>query len=282
MVILPQRAGGKTPPYADCQKANTAPAALDSAGPALGAVSQGPNPRYSGADDARSPPLMFKRLIRHPAPQALLAWLIGLYLRLIWATTRWTLIGAEHANVKRGGPLILAFWHECLPLAAQGWRLMGQHNPAMVGLRAQALISRHRDGRLIARAVAPFDVEVIHASSSKGGAAGLRALLRVLEGGGVAVITPDGPRGPARMAAPGIAQLAALAGLPVLACGAASSRMRRARSWDRMRFPLPFARAVVVIEAPVVVPRDNPASALPAITEALNRATERADKLAAP
>jgi len=108
---------------------------------------------------------MLKRLIRHPAAQALLAWLVGLYLRLIWATTRWQLEGAEHAKVKRGDPLILAFWHECLPLAAQGWRLMGQQIPAVSGLRAQALISRHRDGRLIARAVAPFDVEVVHASS---------------------------------------------------------------------------------------------------------------------
>ena len=224
---------------------------------------------------------MFKRLIRHPSAQALLAWLVGLYLRLIWSTTRWQLEGAEHASLKSGGPMILAFWHECLPLAAQGWWLIACENPAAPGRRAQALISRHRDGRLIARAVAPFDVEVIHASSSKGGAAGLRQLLRVLEGGGVAVITPDGPRGPAREAAPGIAQLAALAGLPVLACGAASSRMRRARSWDRMRFPLPFARAVVVLEAPITVPRDDPASALPAITEALNRATERADQAVA-
>jgi lysophospholipid acyltransferase (LPLAT)-like uncharacterized protein len=221
---------------------------------------------------------MFKRLIRHPSIQALLAWLVGLYLRLIWATTRWTLVGAEGANLKADGPMILAFWHECLPLAAQGWRLIARENPAAPGRRAQALISRHRDGRLIARAVAPFDVEVVHASSSKGGAAGLRQLLRVLESGGVSVITPDGPRGPAREAAPGIAQLAALAGL---ACGAASSRMRRARSWDRMRFPLPFARAVVVLEAPITVPREDPASALPAITAALNRATERADQAVA-
>jgi lysophospholipid acyltransferase (LPLAT)-like uncharacterized protein len=224
---------------------------------------------------------MLKRLTRHPITQALLAWLVGLYLRLIWATTRWQLVGAEHLKPHQSGPVILAFWHECLPLAAQGWRLLARKNPEAPGRKAQALISRHRDGRLIARAVAPFDVEVIHASSSKGGAAGLRQLLRVLAGGGVAVITPDGPRGPARVSAPGIAQLAGLAGLPVLACGAASSRMRRARSWDRMRFPLPFARAVVVIEAPVVVPRENSVAALPAITEALNRATERADVLVA-
>jgi hypothetical protein len=39
---------------------------------------------------------------------------------------------------------------------------------------------------------------------------------------------------------------------------------------------------VVVIEAPIAVPRDNPAAALPAITEALIRATDRADTLVAP
>ena len=54
---------------------------------------------------------MFKRLIRHPSAQALLAWLVGLYLRLIWATTRWQLEGAERANLKSGDPMILAFWH---------------------------------------------------------------------------------------------------------------------------------------------------------------------------
>ncbi len=223
---------------------------------------------------------MSKRLIRHPIIQAMLAWLVGFYLRLIWYTTKWTLVGAEHAGLIGGGPMILAFWHERLPMAAQGWRLLVRQVPATGGRKAQALISRHRDGRLIARAVAPFDIEVIHASSSQGGAAGLRALLRVLSTGGVAVITPDGPRGPARKAAPGVAQLAALAGLPVLPCAVASSRMKRARSWDQMRFPLPFARGVAVIEPPVAVPRDDPASALPDIAAALTRAAERADALA--
>ncbi len=55
---------------------------------------------------------MFKRLIRHPSAQALLAWLVGLYLRLIWATTRWKLEGAEHAKVTRGEPMILVVWYK--------------------------------------------------------------------------------------------------------------------------------------------------------------------------
>lgn len=237
-----------------------------------------------GRDPARAPQPMAKRLIRHPLVQGMLARLVALYLRLVWATTRWTLVGEEHARPFAGRPMILAFWHERLPLAALGWRLLARRvldqaeGPG--GRRAQVLISRHRDGRLIAAAVRPFGIEVVHASSSKGGAAGLRGLARILAGGGVAVITPDGPRGPARMAAPGVAQLAALTGVPVLPCAVASSRMRLARSWDRMRFPLPFARGVAVLGAPVAVPRDGAESALPEIAAALTAACERADALA--
>jgi lysophospholipid acyltransferase (LPLAT)-like uncharacterized protein len=223
---------------------------------------------------------MAKRLIRHPAIQRALAWLVALYLRLVWATTRWTLVGEDHARALAGGPMILAFWHERLPLAALGWRLLARRVPQPSGRRAQVLISRHRDGRLIAAAVRPFGIDVVHASSSKGGATGLRALARILAGGGVAVITPDGPRGPARVAAPGVAQLAALTGVPVLPCAVASSRMRLAGSWDRMRFPLPFARGVAVMGAPVAVARDDAEGAVEAIAAALTEACARADAMA--
>ncbi len=222
---------------------------------------------------------MAKRLIRHPAVQGMLAWLVALYLRLVWATTRWTLVGEEHAHAFADRPMILAFWHERLPLAALGWRLLARRVPQGGGRRAQVLISRHRDGRLIAAAVRPFGIDVVHASSSKGGATGLRGLARILSGGGVAVITPDGPRGPARVAAPGVAQLAALAGVPVLPCAVASSRMRLAGSWDRMRFPLPFARGVAVMGAPVAVAREDAATGVAAIAAALNAACAQADAM---
>jgi lysophospholipid acyltransferase (LPLAT)-like uncharacterized protein len=224
---------------------------------------------------------MAKRLIRHPLVQGMLARLVALYLRLVWATTRWTLVGEEHAVPCAEGPMILAFWHERLPLAALGWRLLARRVPQAGARRARVLISRHRDGRLIAAAVRPFGIDVVHASSSRGGAAGLRALARLLAEGGAAVITPDGPRGPARVAAPGVAQLAALTGVPVLPCAVASSRMRLARSWDRMRFPLPFARGVAVMGPPVSVPRDGAAAALPVIAAALTDACARADAMAA-
>jgi lysophospholipid acyltransferase (LPLAT)-like uncharacterized protein len=77
-----------------------------------------------------------------------------------------------------------------------------------------------------------------------------------------------------------VAQLAALAGVPVLPCAVASSRMRLAGSWDRMRFPLPFARGVAVMGAPVLVTRDDPAAAIPVIAAALDAACAQADAMA--
>ena len=70
---------------------------------------------------------------------------------------------------------------------------------------------------------------MVHGSSTrdgrdKGGAAGVRALLEVLAQGSHVVLTPDGPRGPARRAAAGVAQLAGLSGVPVLPCAARTTR----------------------------------------------------------
>lgn len=225
---------------------------------------------------------MLKRLSRHPLVQRAAAFLLRLYLGLVYRTTRWQLVGAEGGTFTQppGGPVILAFWHERLPLAALGWRLARTRMTDAGDRRAQVLISRHRDGRLIADVVRAFGIDVVHASSSKGGATGLRTMLRILAGGGVAVITPDGPRGPARQAALGVAQLAAVSGVPVLPCAVASTRMKLARSWDRMRIPLPFARGFAVVGQPICVARDEAEAALPVITAGLNEACARADTLA--
>lgn len=106
-------------------------------------------------------------------------------------------------------------------------------------------------------------------------------MLRLLLSGGVVGITPDGPQGPKRKASPGVAQLAALAGVPILPCAARTSRQVLLSTWDRMGIPLPFGRGFVVCGPPIPVPRDGWRETLPAIAAALNRASERADHLCA-
>lgn len=224
-----------------------------------------------------------KRLFRHPRILAAVAWLIGLYLTGVYRTTRWRLEGVEHVAGHVSGdagrvPLIIAFWHERLPLMSKLW-LMSRAMPghAHGPQAAHVLVSQHRDGRFIGAIIRWFDLGVVYGSTSRGGAAGLRALKDMLGRGDFVAITPDGPRGPARQAAPGVAQLAALSGAMVLPCAAQTTRHRRLGTWDRMILPLPFGRAVIVCGPPVLVPRQDWAASLPAISQALNAVSARAD-----
>jgi lysophospholipid acyltransferase (LPLAT)-like uncharacterized protein len=220
---------------------------------------------------------MLRRFLRRPGVQASLARLLGRYLAFVHRSSRWQVTGTEHLDaVLDGGRAgIATFWHENLPLMPEVWRLGRERHGGDV---AHVLVSRHRDGRLIGEVVARFHLTMVYASSSKGGATGMRALLRLLREGQPVAITPDGPRGPHRKAAPGVAQIAGLSGLPVLPCAAFASRAVPLKSWDRMRVPLPFSRIRLVIGPPVYVAREQPEAALPAIEAALNAVQAAAER----
>ncbi len=226
---------------------------------------------------------MLKILLRQPWVQAKLAALLGRYLDFALRTTRWTVQGeaylTPHVELH---PVVAAFWHERLPLMPALWTLV--HARSGGRARAYVLVSRHKDGRFIGEVVRRFTVQVVYGSTDRnrqdrGGAAGARTLLGALEAGGIVVITPDGPRGPRRVAALGVAQLAAHSGAPVLPCAAQTSRRWTLPSWDRMVLPLPFGRGAIVCGAPIVVPCDGAEAALPHITAAITAAVDEADAL---
>jgi lysophospholipid acyltransferase (LPLAT)-like uncharacterized protein len=225
---------------------------------------------------------MLKRLLRRPGVQAVLAAWLGRYLAWALSTTRWTLVGAEHfAPFEQGAPVIAAFWHEHLPLMPALWNRARATTP---GLRLHVLVSRHNDGRFIGDVIARFGLDVAHGSSTRngqnrGGARGAMALLAALQAGGQVVITPDGPRGPRRIAAPGVSLLASLSGCPVLPCAAQTSRRRVLGSWDRMILPLPWARGVLVCGPAITVSRDQGEDALPIIATALTEASAMAQRM---
>ena len=101
-----------------------------------------------------------------------MCWLIGKYIQLVWKTGRWTFTGDEapRALTKAGEPYIVAFWH--------GRLLM---TPFALGDDRRnicVVISAHRDGQLIARAVNQFNIVTIAGSTSKGGADAFRRAAR--------------------------------------------------------------------------------------------------------
>ena len=118
------------------------------------------------------------------------------------------------------------------------------------------LISGHPDGKIIADAVSYFGVDSIAGSTSRGGPAALRSLLKRLREGDCVGITPDGPRGPAMTASIGIVNLARLARVPIVPITYATSRRRLLSTWDRFHFPWPFGRGVYLWGEPIEVPAE--------------------------
>lgn len=167
---------------------------------------------------------------------------------------------------------ILAFWHRHLLLMPYAYR----------GRRISVLISRSRDGELIARTVARFGIDAARGSSSRGGAAGLRDLLRKAAAGYDLAFTPDGPRGPAGVVQPGVILAAAATGFPVQPVAIAASRSRRLRSWDRFLVPLPPATVHVVYgEALTVRRKGSVEGAAEELRRRLDAAEATAERLAA-
>jgi lysophospholipid acyltransferase (LPLAT)-like uncharacterized protein len=194
-------------------------------------------------------------------------------IRALRATVALRFHGAEAVRSMEasGERFILAFWHRHLLLMPYSYR----------GRRISVLISRSRDGELIARTVARFGIDASRGSSSRGGAAGLRELLRKGAAGYDLAFTPDGPRGPVGVAQPGVVLAAAATGFPVVPVAIGATRCRRLRSWDRFLVPLPFSTVHLVYgEAMAVGRREAVEPAARELARRLDAAADEAERLA--
>jgi lysophospholipid acyltransferase (LPLAT)-like uncharacterized protein len=207
------------------------------------------------------------------ASTAVVSWLAASLIRGLRATVRLRHHGDREVRRReaRGEHFILAFWHRHLLLMPYVYR----------GRRISVLVSQSRDGELIARTVARLGIDSSRGSSSRGGAAGMRTLLRKAAAGYDLAFTPDGPRGPAREVQPGVVLAAAATGLPIQPVAVAATRARRLRSWDRFLVPLPLATVHFVYGEPLSVGRrDDPAQAAAELKRRLDAAEEEAERLA--
>ncbi len=144
------------------------------------------------------------------------------------------------------------------------------------------MISKSRDGERIARVARHFGIDSIRGSSSRDGLRAIGELVRVVRNGGNGGITPDGPRGPKYQVQAGVLLAAKKSGAPILPVSINFERKKIFASWDRFRFPYPFARTVLVFGPPFFVPPDAQGERLERLKEELERAimavTEEADR----
>lgn len=213
---------------------------------------------------------LWKRIQRSKPAVRFAADAIAFYVRLVHKTTRWDIRGGEHPNSywAENKPFILAFWHGRLLMIPPTWR----RDRTM-----HMLISQHRDGELIARAMDPFGIGTVRGSGAKagkkdkGGGAALRIIVRQLKLNEYAGFTPDGPRGPRMRAGSGVVAAARLAKAPIIPLTYAVKRCRVINSWDRFILPWPFNRGIYIWGAPIDVHSDE--------SESLEAATLRVETI---
>jgi len=215
------------------------------------------------------------RVVKSDVVQRVLAWAAAQYMKFAYLTTRWTVVSppAFEAMRRAGDPFILCFWHNRLMIVRPGLPR---------DARVHMLISVHRDGLLISRAISHFGVATIAGSTSRGGLGALREMQRLLRAGKVVGITPDGPRGPRMRAKPGAIKAAQLSGAPLVPLTCAFSRRKVLGTWDRFCFAKPFGQALIIWGEPIYVPRDAGPDAQERLRQKLeddlNAITQEADR----
>jgi lysophospholipid acyltransferase (LPLAT)-like uncharacterized protein len=148
-------------------------------------------------------------------------------IRAVGRTLRLRTVGAEQVESlwTAGQNVIIAFWHGrqvMMPLAYSRRRITK-------AARIEILVSRHRDGELIARVLRRFDFGTVRGSTTRGGGRALLEMVRQGRAGADLAVTPDGPRGPRCLAQPGIIELAKLTGLPIVPLTFAASKKNCSR-----------------------------------------------------
>jgi lysophospholipid acyltransferase (LPLAT)-like uncharacterized protein len=178
---------------------------------------------------------------------SLISFVAANFIRGLRATVRLRHHGDDRMREweRRGEHFILAFWHRHLLLMPYAYR----------GKGISVLVSQSTDGELIARTVGRLGIDSSRGSSSRGGAAGMRSLLRKAAEGWDIAFTPDGPRGPLREVQPGVILAAAATGLPIQPVALAATRKKELRSWDRFVVPAPFSTVHIVYGEPLAVER---------------------------
>ena len=172
-------------------------------------------------------------------------------LALTWRV-RFTNPDVVRALKDRGEAFVYVLWHgNLLPL-------LWTHRNRGVAV----MISEHSDGEIIARVAHALGFRTVRGSTSRGAARALLSACRELEQGHDLAITPDGPRGPAQVVAPGALVIAQRTSAPMVPTAASATRAWRLRSWDAFLIPKPFATVTVAYGDPIRVAADTARDAI--------------------
>lgn len=156
----------------------------------------------------------------------------------------------EEVNNPGKMPCLYAMWH------AHQFCIHGIPNRD----KLHVLVSRSRDGELIADVVERWGFKTVRGSKGKKGAVeATMQMISILKSGENCAMMVDGPKGPAKEAKDGVVKIAKLAGVPIVPVYWYSSYFNfiKLPSWDKMRMPILKTNLINIYGEPIYVQQDS-------------------------
>ncbi len=179
------------------------------------------------------------------------------------------IIEVDNPNIT---PCLYAMWH------AHQFCIHGLPNRA----NTNVLISRSKDGDVIAEVVERWGFKTIRGSKGKKGAVeASMQMIEALKRGENCAMMVDGPRGPARVAKDGAIKIAKLAGVPVVPVYWYSKNFTWAKfpSWDELRCPVFATNLINIYGEPIYIePNGDEEEARQKLQKSLEELEQKAPK----
>ena len=169
----------------------------------------------------------------------LLSFFLRLFLNLIFYTCS-IKVYKEKAfitHIKKKSAL-LAFWHH--------HSLLFAHYVRRTKLPVWAISSTHPDSEILAKILISWKIKLIRGSSTRGWVNIIKKMIGLYQSSrAVIAVTPDGPRGPRKIAKPGAFNVARKQQAQVFLVAASASSFWSVPSWDKTIIPKPFSTIYV-------------------------------------
>jgi len=170
-------------------------------------------------------------------------WFIGFLYRFV-RSYAWTFrLRVENEAawmnvVEKGGAVLLCAWHQQFFSAIRHFQNYRRFNPGI-------MISRSKDGEIVAGVARRTGWHPVRGSSSRGGREAMHNVIGGLKDSRLAGHIVDGPRGPAGQVKAGVIRMAHASNAAIVPFYILAEKAWYFNSWDRFMLPKPFSRVVL-------------------------------------
>lgn len=161
--------------------------------------------------------------------------ILTLLIRFLYGSCRWNVKGFQHVDnlLAKNSSFIIAYWHGNMFIPY--FKLAKYHFHILAGF--------HRDAELGVSIGQRLGWKFLRGSSSQKGSEAFQQISELLsKPNNVLAITPDGPKGPAKIPKAGAVRAAQKIGIPIVPAAGRSRRSWGFTNWDTFYITKPFTR----------------------------------------